>query len=85
MQSIRSYKELRVYQAAIDAAMRIFEVTKRFPLKSVFQWSTKCDEHRDRSAPILAKLGASGAIPLTFAASSVTQKARPRKRECGSS
>ena len=31
MQNIRSYKELRVYQAAIDAAMRIFEITKRFP------------------------------------------------------
>jgi four helix bundle protein len=31
MQNIRSYKELRVYQAAIDAAMRIFELTKRFP------------------------------------------------------
>lgn len=31
MDRIRSYKELRVYQAAIDAAMRIFEITKRFP------------------------------------------------------
>lgn len=30
MQNIRSYKELRVYQAAIDAAMRVFEITKRF-------------------------------------------------------
>ncbi len=28
---IRSYKELRVYQAAMDASMRIFELTKRFP------------------------------------------------------
>ncbi len=31
MANIRSYKELRVYQAAIDATMRIFEVTKQFP------------------------------------------------------
>jgi four helix bundle protein len=31
MEKIRSYRELRVYQAAIDAAMRIFELTKRFP------------------------------------------------------
>ena len=36
MQNIRSYKELRVYQAAIEAAMRIFEVTKRFPAEERF-------------------------------------------------
>lgn len=36
MQSIRSYKELRVYQAAIEAAMRIFEITKRFPAEERF-------------------------------------------------
>ena len=28
---INSYKELRVYQNAMDAAMKIFEVTKAFP------------------------------------------------------
>lgn len=28
---IRSYKKLRVYQFAMDAAMRIFELTKKFP------------------------------------------------------
>jgi hypothetical protein len=27
----RSYRDLRVYQAAMDAAMRIFELTKKFP------------------------------------------------------
>jgi four helix bundle protein len=31
MPNIRSYKELRVYQAAIEAPMDIFEVTKTFP------------------------------------------------------
>ena len=31
MGSIRSYQELRVYQAAFEAAMRIFELTKTFP------------------------------------------------------
>ena len=36
MQNIRSYKELRVYQTAIDAAMRIFEITKRFPAEERF-------------------------------------------------
>ncbi len=28
---IRSYKELRVYRLAMDAAMRIFVLTKKFP------------------------------------------------------
>jgi hypothetical protein len=31
MANIRSYRELNVYQAAFDAAMRIFELSKRFP------------------------------------------------------
>ena len=36
MENIRSYKDLRVYQAAIEAAMRIFEITKRFPPEERF-------------------------------------------------
>ena len=31
MVNIRNYKELRVYQAAFETAMRVFELTKRFP------------------------------------------------------
>ena len=31
MPNIRSYKELRVYQMAMAAAMKIFELSKRFP------------------------------------------------------
>lgn len=33
MPHISSYKELRVYQAALDAAEQIFELTKSFPLE----------------------------------------------------
>src|SRR5712691_560218 len=33
MTHISTYKELRVYQAAIEAAMHIFEITKRFPIE----------------------------------------------------
>jgi four helix bundle protein len=33
MPKIRSYKELRVYQAAMDAAMKIFELSKNFPVE----------------------------------------------------
>ncbi|HLG17114.1 MAG TPA: four helix bundle protein [Blastocatellia bacterium] len=36
MGNIRSYRELRVYQAAMDAAMRIFELTKKFPTEEKF-------------------------------------------------
>jgi len=31
-EKIKSYKDLRVFQAAMDAAMAIFELTKSFPL-----------------------------------------------------
>jgi len=31
MEKIKSYRELRVYQAAMEGAMLIFELTKRFP------------------------------------------------------
>jgi four helix bundle protein len=31
MAKIRSYKDLMVYQMAMDAAMRIFQLTKEFP------------------------------------------------------
>ena len=31
MANIRSFKELRVWQNAMDLAMAVFEITKRFP------------------------------------------------------
>lgn len=36
MGDIRSYRELRVYQAAREAAMRIFELTRGFPPEEKF-------------------------------------------------
>ena len=33
MATIRSYRELNVYQAAFEAAMRIFELIKQFPVE----------------------------------------------------
>ena len=33
---IKSYRDLRVYQAAMDAAMRIFEMTRTFPAEEKF-------------------------------------------------
>jgi len=36
MPNIRSYKELRVYQSAMDAAMEVFNLTKKFPAEEKF-------------------------------------------------
>lgn len=36
MANIRSYRELRVYQAAFDLAMEIFEITKNFPAEEKY-------------------------------------------------
>jgi hypothetical protein len=54
MTNIRSYKDLRVYQAAIDAAMRIFEITKRFPLEERF---SMVDQMRRASRSVCANIG----------------------------
>ena len=54
MTNIRSYKELRVYQAAIDAAMRIFEITKRFPCEERF---SMVDQIRRSSRSVCSNIG----------------------------
>lgn len=54
MANIRSYKDLRVYQAAIDAAMRIFEITKRFPLEERF---SMVDQMRRASRSVCSNIG----------------------------
>src|SRR5437867_4061165 len=54
MQNIRSYKELRVYQAAIEAAMRIFEITKRFPTEERF---SMVDQMRRASRSVCSNIG----------------------------
>ena len=54
MQNIRSYKELRVYQAAIDAAMRVFELTKKFPSEERF---SMVDQMRRASRSVCSNIG----------------------------
>ena len=36
MAVIKSYRDLRVYQAAMDAAMQVFEVTQSFPKEETY-------------------------------------------------
>lgn len=54
MYRIRSYKELRVYQAAIEAAMRVFEITKRFPAEERF---SMVDQMRRASRSVCSNIG----------------------------
>ncbi len=54
MQNIRSYKELRAYQAAIDAAMCVFEITKSFPSEDRF---SMVDQMRRCSRSVCSNLG----------------------------
>ncbi|NER30931.1 MAG: four helix bundle protein [Symploca sp. SIO1C4] len=53
MASIRSFKELRVWQNAIDVAMKIFEVTKSFPIEERFSLT---DQIRRSSRSVAANI-----------------------------
>jgi len=50
---INSYKELRVYRNAMDAAMRIFELTKAFPPEEKY---SMVDQMRRSSRSVCANL-----------------------------
>lgn len=54
MQNIRSYRELRVYQAAMDAAMKIFELSKRFPAEEKYSLT---DQMRRSSRSVCTNIG----------------------------
>lgn len=53
---INSYKELRVFQGAMDAAMKIFKVTKQFPLEEKY---SMVDQMRRSSRSVCANLAES--------------------------
>ena len=54
MPAIRSYKELRVYQLAMDAAMKIFELSKRFPVEEKYSLT---DQMRRSSRSVCTNVG----------------------------
>ena len=54
MAHISSYKELRVYKAAMDAAMRIFEISKRFPAEERYSLT---DQIRRASRSVCSNIG----------------------------
>jgi len=55
-EKIRNHTELKVYQMAFDAAMRIFEVTKEFPKEEVYSLT---DQIRRSSRSVCANLAES--------------------------
>ena len=54
MEHISSYKELRVYQKAMAAAMRIFELTKHFPVEERYSLT---DQIRRASRSVCSNIG----------------------------
>jgi four helix bundle protein len=54
MGNIRGYRELRVYQAAMEAAMQIFVLTKNFPVEEKY---SMVDQMRRSSRSVCANLG----------------------------
>lgn len=50
MTNIRSFRELRAWQAAMDATMRVFEATKRFPAQERFSLTDQV-RRSSRSVP----------------------------------
>jgi len=53
MSNIRHFRELRVYKNAMEAAMRIFEITKKFPVEERYSMT---DQMRRSSRSVCANL-----------------------------
>lgn len=51
---INSYRELKVYQAAIEAAMKIFELTNTFPKEEIYSMT---DQMRRLSRSVCSNIG----------------------------
>lgn len=53
MANIRSFKELRVWQNAMDAAMRVYELSKQFPAEEKYSLT---DQFRRASRSVAANI-----------------------------
>ena len=53
-EKINSYRELRVYVASINATMKIFEITKKFPSEEKYSLT---DQIRRSSRSVCANMG----------------------------
>jgi len=53
MSSIRHFRDLEVYQLAMDASMKLFELSKRFPLEEKYSLT---DQVRRSSRSVCANI-----------------------------
>jgi four helix bundle protein len=58
--AITNHQDLKVYQMAFDAAMKIFEVSKKFPVEERYSLT---DQIRRSSRSVCANLAVRGAFP----------------------
>ncbi len=53
---IKSFRELRVYNAAVEAAMKIFKITKSFPKEEIYSMT---DQMKRSSRSVCTNIGES--------------------------
>lgn len=53
---IKSFRELRVYNAAVEAAMKIFKITKSFPKEEIYSMT---DQMKRTSRSVCTNIGES--------------------------
>lgn len=59
-ESIKSHEDLEVYQLAFSAAMKIFEISKKFPVEERYSLT---DQIRRSSRSVCANLAVRAAFP----------------------
>jgi hypothetical protein len=58
MADIRHFRELRVYNSAMDTLMEIFEISKRFPKEETYSLTDQvCEDRLARFVQILVRPG----------------------------
>ena len=77
MAVIKSYRDLRVYQAAMDAAMQVFEVTQSFPKEETY---ALVDQIRRSSRSVCTNLAEGGVEDATRRISSANSPMRRAKQ-----
>ncbi len=78
---VRHFRDLDVYQNALETALRVYELSKKFPDGERYAL-IKFIVRRARFAQTLRRHGASGATQRHSFPSSAIPKARPPKRKC---
>jgi hypothetical protein len=84
MAVIGSFRELRVYHAAFDAAMRLFELSSHFPIVEKYSMVDQMRRSSRSVCPISRRHGASADTRPTLLVNSAIQRAKQRKPVSGS-